>query len=120
MITILNPLVQQLIGVLIRVILVGISGEATVHAYENGEIDEMAKALAPGLIAVGWSMFNAYKGRKKLVTAMSLSTPVSENQLNHIIAQSTNTPPVTLAKTEVATDCANCGPMPPSSNLPPK
>lgn len=109
---VLNPLVQQLIGTLVRIVLVAISGEQLTHAIDEGKVDEIAKALAPGIIATGWAVYNAFKGRKKLVTAMGLTTPVSEHQLAHIIATSESTPSVTLPKTEVPLTCPDCPPPP--------
>jgi hypothetical protein len=105
-----------MLGLLIRAAIVLYTGHAVSdEIMSDADIEKIALTVAPAVLAIGWSVRNAFKGRQKLVTAMGLSTPVSESQLTSMIASVPHqVPTVTTAKTDVPV----CPPEPHDPNHP--
>lgn len=97
----MNPLVVAAISSILRFALAGLFGYLVSRGvWTNAEADVYLAAAVPALIALGWSAWNNYKDRRKLVTAMASSGPVSENQVDTLVAVGMS-PPLNLSKDRI-------------------
>lgn len=94
----MNPLVVEALGSIVRwaltfggayLVKVGIWSQADATTYVAG--------AAMALIALGWSIYQKYGARLKLVTALASPVQISEAQVEHKIAIGA-TPSVTTPK----------------------
>lgn len=99
----MNPFIQQVIGTFLRTFLVWLSGWLVAHnlqGFSDTQITSIIAYLAPMVVALAWSLFQKWVGRKKLLTALGSPIKMSEQQLERVVSTG-GTPSVTTAKTEV-------------------
>ncbi len=99
----MNPLAVEAIGSVMRAGLNIAAGILVTHGiWTQGDAEKYVGALVLALISLGWSLWQKFGMRSKLVTAMAMKAGVSENQVQAAIDHpNVVTPPVTLAKDAV-------------------
>ena len=76
----MNPLAQEALGSIVRATLLLLSGWFVQHGiWTDTDAEKYVGAAALAILAVGWSVWQKYKSRLKLVTALASSRPMSEN-----------------------------------------
>jgi hypothetical protein len=104
----MNPLLQQAIGSVLRCLLAIGAGWLVKHGvWESTDAKHYVGAASMALLAIGWSLWQKYHSRVKVLTALAMPQGSTENELNtQIITKETppistpvNTPPeIPLAK----------------------
>lgn len=94
---IMNPMIEKYLGSVLRSALA--AGLGALGILSEAEIEKQAAALAGLILVTGWSLWEKYHSRKKLVTAMA-SGPTSEVAVKAAIAAGI-APPVATAKHDV-------------------
>lgn len=105
----LNPLVVNIIGTWVRAGLLILSTWLIQHHIVTAQQGEQlatalyAQALnaLPGLAAIGLSIWQKYRSRLKIVTALTMPVGATEQQVEQKIASGVPLPSATLAKTAV-------------------
>lgn len=99
----MNPLVIEAIGSLLRAALNVGAGWLVAHGiWNSSDAEKYVGAIALALISLGWSLYQHYGMRSKLVTAMAMPSGVSENQVKAVVDDpNIATPSVTLPKNVV-------------------
>lgn len=83
----MNPMLIEAIGTIIRWLFAFLSGYLVSHGvWTKDKAEEYATALASaaavGIASLLWGLWQKYKGRIKLNTALASTAPQSESQLN--------------------------------------
>lgn len=97
------PFVQQIIGAVVRVLIVWIAARITAQggpSFTDGQISHAVTEIVPLAAVLTWSIWQKYHGRIKLLTALSASIPMSEKQVENVAASGTN-PPVNTPKNQI-------------------
>lgn len=98
----MNPLAVEAIGAIVRWVLAigaGVIVERGIWTPEDSSKYVAAAALA--LIGLGWSIYQKYGMRLKLLTALTSTTAMTEHQVEAKVANpSVINPSVTTPKTE--------------------
>lgn len=99
----MNPLLVEAIGSILRAALnIGAGWLVAHNIWQSSDAEKYVGAAALALISLGWSIWQKYGMRSKLVTALAMPAGASENQAKAAINDpSIRTPPVTLQKHEV-------------------
>jgi len=100
----LNPMLQQFLGSFARWLLAGAAVWAVQHGiFTENDAAKYVEAGSLALVGIGWSLYQKYGSRLKLVTAMS-SGSMTEKELEIHIARAAaigaSLPSVTTPKTE--------------------
>jgi hypothetical protein len=96
----MNPMVQAVVGSVVRWGLGLLAGHFMTTAISDGDIKEVTGAIVAA-IALGWSLYQKYHGRQVLVTALS-SGPMSEQTAKALVASPiVETPSVTTSSHDV-------------------
>lgn len=83
----MNPMAQESIASVIRwVLAIGAGYLVKAGIWTEGDATGYVSAAALALVALGWSQYQAYVARQKLVTALATPTVMSERQLETRIA----------------------------------
>ena len=63
--------VGQLAGAMLRSVIIAVAGDALIHQgiWTVANADANAAKLAAGVVAVGWSLYQKWNNRQKLVEA---------------------------------------------------
>jgi hypothetical protein len=101
----LNPMLQQFLGSFARWLLAGAAVWAVQHGiFTENEAAKYVEAGSLALVGIGWSLYQKYGSRLKLVTAMSSDQSMTEKELEIHIARAqaigASLPSVTTPKTE--------------------
>lgn len=101
----LPPFIQQIIGVLIRAVVVWLAGYLTAHAgitLSEDQIGQIVTYLVPVVAVLAWSIYAKFFGRQKLLTAAASSKPMTEHEVEAKVKDpAVPTPSVMTAKSEV-------------------
>lgn len=99
----MNPLLVEAIGSIVRAVLNIVAGWLVAHGvWASSDAEKYVGAAALALISLGWSLWQKYGMRSKLVTAMALPSGMTENQVEAAVKNpQLETPSVTLPKDEV-------------------
>lgn len=90
-----NPMVVEAIGSILRWLLAMAAGYLVQHGvWTSANAETYVGAAALGLISIGWSLWQKYKSRLVLVTALS-SGPSSESDIKAVVVEGVDVPPVT-------------------------
>ena len=82
------PFVSQMVGVLVRAVVVWVAGYLAANAQVTLSEDQIAQIVAylvPIVGVVGWSAYSKYLGRQKLLTAAA-AAGVTEKEVEQMVA----------------------------------
>ena len=87
----MNPLYQAIVGSILRFILAYCAGYLVKHGLlESTDVKHWVAGISMGLLAIGWSLWQKYHSRVKVVTALAMPAGSTENDLNtQIITKAT-------------------------------
>lgn len=96
----MSPLVVEALGSIVRAGLQILAGYlVTAGIWQAEAAEKYVGAAALALISLGWSLWQKYSMRTKLVTALAMPSGASENQAKALIDNpNIVTPPVSTAK----------------------
>lgn len=98
------PFIQQIIGAAVRAFVMWVAGYLAARGVIVSD-DQTMQAVAwltPLAVTLSWSIWQKYRGRQKLLTALGSTKPMSEEQAEERIADpATPTPSVLTPKGEV-------------------
>jgi len=78
----MNPLLQAALGSVLRWLLAILAGYLVKKGiWTDSEAATYVTAGALGLLSIGWALWDRYKTRVKLLTALSLPEGSTENEL---------------------------------------
>ena len=78
----MNPMMQEAIGSILRWVLAIGAGYLVQHGiWTQGDASSYVAAAAMGLVALGWSMWQKYGARVKLLTALTMPSGTTENEV---------------------------------------
>ena len=98
----MNPIMQSAIGAILRFVLAIAAGYVVkAGIWTASEATGYVGAAALGLLALGWSLWEKYRSRRKLVTALSMPFVATEDQVIEKIAAGVPVPSVTTRPDEV-------------------
>jgi hypothetical protein len=96
----MSPMLVDALGSILRFLLAGVFGYLVEKGVWTGEQSAtFLSAAVVGILALGWSLWNKYKSRIKLVTALA-SQPSTEAQIEKMVS-SGDAPSVHTAKTAI-------------------
>ena len=91
----MNPMLMAALGSLLRTALAGAAGYLVSKGiWTDAEAGTYMTAAVAGLLALGWSLWQKYAGRLRLMTA--LASPASSEAQNLVRVQAGQAPSVTL------------------------
>lgn len=104
-----NPLVLEFLGVLARALLSSAAGYLVAHHVLSADQSERYVVAfahdfvlaAPAIGAAAWGLFVRYRGKQKLLVALSSDVKMSENEAAAIVKSGYATPTVTTPKNTV-------------------
>lgn len=97
----MNPLLQGFLTRVLQFALAGLFGWLVQKGVlTDAESQTYMTAAIAGIIALAWMLWEKYKDRLKLTTAMATQRPVSERQVEMLI-QMGQAPPASLPKERV-------------------
>lgn len=92
----MNPILQAALGSILRFFLaMGAGYLVKAGVWTGSDAETYVTAAALGLLTLGWSLWNKYKERQKLLTAIALPNLATEEEVVAHIADGKPTPPVT-------------------------
>lgn len=105
----MSPIILEILGVVARVLLSSLTGYLEARHLITAEqsskfIDEAMHYLvvgAPAILALAWGVWVRYRGKQKLLVALSSDVKMSENQVNAIVKSGAVTPTVTTPKDSI-------------------
>lgn len=98
----MNPILKEALGSIIRHVLgFGAAFLVTSGVWQQADAEKYVAAAAIGILAVGWSLWQKYKSRIKLLTALGTPATMSEEQLENGIRSSAKKPQVSTPKTDI-------------------
>lgn len=103
-----NPFVMQIVGTLVRFLLAGAAAWVVQHGiFTEAEVGRLMEGLTVASVAIGWSLYQKYRGRQKLMTALAAPAGITEIDLERHIERAkaigTPLPSVTTPKDEPPT-----------------
>lgn len=97
----MNPLLQGFLTRVLQFALAGLFGWMVQKGILNdAESQTYMTAAIAGLLGLGWMLWEKYKDRLKLSTAMATPRRLSERQVDQMV-KAGQTPPATLPKERV-------------------
>lgn len=97
--------VQQIVGTVVRAAVMFAVGWLAAHGGPHFTDDQVTKFIAeatPAVAVLAWSIYQKYRGRKKMLAAAAASHPISENHVEMLVA-SGQAPSVLTPKHEAPT-----------------
>src|SRR4029077_13061941 len=89
----MNPFMRDIAGGVARSLLAGAFGLlVAARPLSSSDSTRYAEAAAPILVSVGWSAYQKFTARQKLVTALGTTQRISENELNEQIKDGASAP----------------------------
>lgn len=111
----MRGIAEESIGSIVRTILAALSGYLVQQALiSEAQSQQFMIAAVPFLSALIWSLYQKYKGRVRLMTALASPMPMSENTLEKVVATG-NTPSVATPQFLVPRAPAPIVPKPPDA-----
>jgi hypothetical protein len=103
--TSIPPFIQQVIGVVVRAGVVAFAGYLAGHAgitLTEDQIGSIVTYLVPVVAVLGWSLYQKYHGRQKLLTALGAPGVMTEHEVESRVSDPlTPTPSVMTPKSEI-------------------
>jgi hypothetical protein len=105
----MNPIWLEILGVVLRAALSALSGYLVEHHIATADqtdrwttaIVEHAVLWAPGAAALAWGLWARYRGKQKLLVALSSDVKMSENEVTAIVKSGVPTPTVSTPKNTI-------------------
>jgi type VI protein secretion system component VasK len=96
------PFIQQVLGALVRALIVWGAGYLAAHGVtvSDSQTTQFVAWATPLLGALVWSIWQKYRGRQKLVVALSTPAVMTEKQVEAVVAND-GAPSVLTPKTEL-------------------
>ncbi len=96
----MNPLLKEALESVARSLLKVIAGYLVArNVWSNEQAASYIAPAAVALVGLGWSLWQTYKSRRKLVTALAMPEGSTENDVKTIIKDPRiDTPPVSTPK----------------------
>jgi hypothetical protein len=98
------PFIQQIVGVLVRALVVALAGYLAGHAgitLNDDQIGQIVTYLVPIVAVIAWSIYSKYGGRLKLLTAAK-EAGMSEHEVEaQVRDRNVINPSVLTAKTDL-------------------
>ena len=92
----MNPMVQEALGSIVRWALMLLAGYVVQAGIWTGaDAERYVGGATIAVLALGWSLWQKYRSRLKLVTALASSKPLSEACLKEKLAVMVGIPSVT-------------------------
>jgi hypothetical protein len=82
------PFIQQIIGVLVRAVVVWLAGYLAANAditLSENQIGQVVTYLVPVVAVLAWSLYQKYRGRLKYLTAAASRHVMTEHEVEAII-----------------------------------
>jgi hypothetical protein len=82
------PFIQQIIGVLVRIIVVWLAGYLQAKAgvtLSEDQIGQIVTYLVPVVLVLGWSLYQKHRGRVKLLVAAASPHVLTEHEVEAIV-----------------------------------
>ena len=95
----MNPFAQQIIGAIIRTAVVWLAAKFGAEVSDDQVTSFVAQAT-PIVLVLAWSLWQKYHGRQKLLTALSRSRGMTENEIEREVSAG-YAPTVTTPKTSI-------------------
>lgn len=95
----MSPFFLAVASLLVRAALLMLSGWLEAHGRSSLTEDQIARAT-PAIAAIAWSIWSAYRSRQKMLVAARSPAPISERQIEKVIA-SGGAPSVHTSKGDV-------------------
>lgn len=96
------PFVQQILGAVVRMLVVWFAGYLAAHAHlvlSEDQIGQLVAYLAPMAAILAWSIYSKYVGRQKLLTALASPNALTEHEVEAMVKDpQTITPSVNTPK----------------------
>lgn len=98
----MNPMMVDALGAIIRwALAIGAGYIVKAGIWSEADSSKYVSAAALGLLGLGWSLWQKYKSRGKLLNALSASEPMTEHQIEAVMKAGLPAPSVTTPKSEV-------------------
>lgn len=97
------PFIQQIIGVLVRALVVALAGYLAGHAgitLSESQIGSIVAYLVPIAAVLAWSLWQKYFGRQKLLQAVAQANTTEAAIEANVKSAVVSTPSVLTPKTE--------------------
>jgi hypothetical protein len=94
-----NPFLQQIIGTIVRAAILWLAAKFGATLSED-ELVKLTAQAVPIVAVVGWSLWQKYRGRQKLLTALATTGVRTEHEIEAAVSDG-NAPAVTTAKDAV-------------------
>ena len=95
----MNPFLQQILGVLVRTAIVWLA--ATFGAeLSHDQVTQVAAQATPIVAVLVWSIWQKYRGRQKLLTALAMPSAMTEHEVEAAVSAG-DAPRVGTPKSEV-------------------
>lgn len=83
------PFVSQVIGVLVRAVVVFLVGWIAAHggpSFTDDQVTKVVSEIVPLAAVLAWSLWQKYRGRQKLLTGIASNAGLSENHVEMLVA----------------------------------
>jgi len=95
----MNPFLRQILGTLVRAAILWLAAKFGADISDD-EAVKLAGQIVPILIVVGWSVYQKYRGRLKLLAGLASSHRMTEHEVEAIVSAG-DAPAVSTPKTVV-------------------
>src|SRR5436190_2165000 len=99
------PFVQQILGAIIRVVVVWLAGYLAAHAHvtlSEDQIGSIVTYLVPVVAVLAWSVYQKYRGRLKFLTAAAAPYAMTEHEIEALVSDpAIPAPPVNTPKSVI-------------------
>lgn len=86
----MNPMAQEALGAIVRWALMLVAGYIVQAGIWTGaDAERYVGAATLAVLALGWSLWQKYRSRRKLVVALASTEPLSERDVKEQIAAAT-------------------------------
>lgn len=100
------PFIQQILGTLVRALVVWLAGVLAARGIvvSDDQTMQVVAWLTPLVATLAWSLWQKFRGRQKLLTALGASKIMTEAEVEKRVADpGVPTPSVLTPKTEIPT-----------------
>ena len=80
-----NPFIKEIVGVVARALALYLAARYGMEVVSSDEISEVLSGVAVAGV-LGWSIFQKFKSRQKLVTALAAPRKMTEDEVKETVA----------------------------------
>lgn len=95
----MNPFLQQVLGTIVRTVVVWLAGKVGAEVSDD-QVTQITAQVVPVLLVLGWSLWQKYRNRQKLLTALGSSHRLTEHEVEAMVSAG-EAPTITTPKTAV-------------------